>query len=80
MFFCVGLFFLYRRDHAPDDVDDRPDEAGAEDDEEGQLGVEEVLSPGALVQAEAVADAADAHHRCELGRENVVASVFIWEA
>ena len=40
----------YRREDVGDDVDGGADEGGAEQDEEGQLGVEEVVPPRALVR------------------------------
>ena len=44
----------YRREDIGDDVDGGADEGGAEEDEEGQLGVEEVVSPRALVWEEGI--------------------------
>ena len=38
----------YWREDVGDDVDGGADEGGAEEDEEGQLGVEEVVPPSAL--------------------------------
>ena len=40
----------YRREDVGDDVDSGADEGGAEEDEEGQFGVEEVVPPRALVR------------------------------
>ena len=45
-----GKLCTYRREDVGDDVDGGADECGAEDDEEGQLGVKEVVPPRALVR------------------------------
>ena len=55
----MGPGLAYRSDEVANDVDSGSDEAGAEDDDEGQLGVEEVVPPSSLEVAEVVAQDPD---------------------
>ena len=49
----------YRREDVGDDVDGGADEGGAEEDEESQLRVEEIVSPRALIRKRGISFSAN---------------------